>query len=578
MDDFVAATSTATIWVGSAISAVLLLFGSTYLLTTLRFYTERERFNNPEPGESLEPPQLPYAIPWLGSARDFLSRTPHKFWRNLLAWYGRDAGACTMIMGGEHITMIYNRASISYILKDRKLGRDNFDVMVAKYGLNLSNGEVEKYYQHGIPAKPGEVHPRKQEELLNLEYLLKTDKVNELTAQFAKSMQKDLAEKFRDGPGEVDIFSWLRSLMFKASTTALWGEKVFDVIPDFERYFFQFDSDMLSFFFRFPRWMIPEAYSNRDRILEKLKRWHEAAEQELGSDIADPTTIAWEPILGARITRARHLSYRDRKLLPQSRAGLDLGFLFGLSSNAIPVAGWILMHAIDSTRQKISGKRTLYDHLLTEIKQAQTSDGSLNISILVNQPILLSTTHEVLRLYIDTLVGRQINHDMTVPYSRKKKPDGDVKTFVEGEQMHSLAVKKGTTMMLSTYIAHFDPSAWQSPDFPHHPVPEVFYPYRFLTSVPGEGSEKPEFTTKHAEGTFFPFGGGKTICPGRVFARQEIMAAVAMMMLTFDFEFLEYVDHEGKSSPSFPGLRDMLPGSVAMNPKGDLKVRATRRT
>ena len=63
MADFVHGVSVVTTWTGFAIGAVLLLFGSTYLLTTLRFYTERERFNNPEIGESLDPPQLPYIVP-----------------------------------------------------------------------------------------------------------------------------------------------------------------------------------------------------------------------------------------------------------------------------------------------------------------------------------------------------------------------------------------------------------------------------------------------------------------------------------------------------------------------------------
>jgi cytochrome P450 len=35
-----------------------------------------------------------------------------------------------------------------------------------------------------------------------------------------------------------------------------------------------------------------------------------------------------------------------------------------------------------------------------------------------------------------------------------------------------------------------------------------------------------------------PFGGGNTLCPGRFFASNEIMAFVATVMLTFDFEIL----------------------------------------
>lgn len=578
MFDVHAASSVAALWAGFAAGAVVLLFGSTYLLTTLRFLTERERFNNPEPGESLQPPQIPYSTPWLGSARQFLNKTPHKFWRDLLAWYGRDGGACAIVMGGEHSTLIFNKASINYVLKDRKMGRDNFNEMAARYAFSLPDREIDKFYAHGIAAKPGEVHARKQEELINLEYLLKAEKVNELTAEFARTLQRDIADMFTDRPGEISLFTCLRSLMFTASTTALWGEKVLEMIPNFEETFFRFDADILSLFFRLPKWMIPKAFSNRDRAIEQLMRWHAAVEQELGETIPDPETVAWEPLFGSRVNRARHLFYRQRNILPRTKASLDLGFLFGLSSNAIPAAGWILMYIVDSTRNRATGKPSLYDHVLAEVKEAQNPNGTMNVAVLVNQPILLSTTHEVLRLYVDTLVSRQVDNDMNLPFDRKKKSSVSGHSERTDQSIHPLFVKKGTIMMIPTYYAHTDPSAWQSPNFPHHPVPEVFYPYRFLTSAPGEGSEKPAFTTKHADGMFFPFGGGKTICPGRVFARQEMMAAVAMMLLTFDFEFLGYVDDKGKSTESFPGLRDTFPGSVVMNPTGDMRVRVMRRS
>lgn len=581
MDDIFFASSVASTRIAIAIGAVLLVFGSTYLLTTLRFYTERERFLNPEPGESLQPPQLPYTTPWLGSARQFLNKTPHKFWKDLLRRCGRDEGACTLVMGGEHSTILYNKASINYILKDRKLHRENFNERVAVYAFSMPKGEVDKLYAHSFAPKAGEMHPRKQEEMINLEYLIKAEKVNELTAQFARTLQRDISHKFENGPGEVELFKWLRTLMFTASTTALWGERVLEMIPNFEQYFFQFDTDILSLFFRLPRWIIPKAFSNRDKAVAELMRWHAAVDQELKGTIPEPDTIDWEPLYGSRVQRARHLFYREKELLPQTKASLDLGFLFGLSSNAIPAAGWILTHIVDS-RKGHPEHNTLYDHVLEEVKEAQNPDGTLNIPTLVNQPIFLSVTHEVLRLYIDTLVSRQIDNDMTLPYSRAKKPDktssGTTPNTGETEQaIHSLSIQKGTIMMIPTYFAHTDPTAWQSSDFPHHPVPEVFYPYRFLTSVPGKGGEKPTFTTKHADGMFFPFGGGKTICPGRVFARQEMMAAVAMMLLTFDFEVVEYVDDKGKETKSFPGLRDTYPGSVVMNPSGDMKVRIRRR-
>lgn len=41
------------------------------------------------------------------------------------------------------------------------------------------------------------------------------------------------------------------------------------------------------------------------------------------------------------------------------------------------------------------------------------------------------------------------------------------------------------------------------------------------------------------QGYYFPFGGGSKMCPGRFFAKQQIMVTVALMLRTFDMELLD---------------------------------------
>ena len=477
-----------------------------------------------------------------------------------------------MLMGGEHTTVLFNKPSIQYIMKDRKLGRDNFNEMVSHYGFGMQKDEIEKYYAHNTPANPGELHPRYQDEKQNAKYMLMTDKVNELTAEFTRRLGQDLDSLYRDGPGQIELCRWLRTLMFRASTTALWGEKIFEVSPDLEEHFWQFDQDMLSLFFRLPKWLIPKAFLNRDTALDCVIKWNEFLEKATHGQIPDPDTIAWEPYYGSRLQRARRLTFKKRNLSAHAIAGLDLGFLFGLSSNAIPATLWALLHIIDSRRANDDTKQSLYDQVLAEVRECQNEDRSINIAALVVQPVLLSTMHEVLRVYVDVLVSRQINHDMTLPFGR----DAQARKSAQGNQ--SIFIKKGALVMMPSYVAHMDPTTWQSPDFPHFPSPELFYPYRFLTAPPDDTSKKPTFTTDHAENMFMPFGGGKTICPGRIFARQEMMAAVAMVLLTFEFDFVSYTDQNGLETSKFPGLRDTFPGSAVMVSKGDMKVNIERRT
>ena len=552
--------------------SLLLLFAGTYIFTLIRFQLTLRTFQNEKGGQNLQAPPLPIAIPWLGNARSFLTTEPHGFWKRLFSWLPQSTGACAMLMGGEHATVIYNAPSVQYIMKDRKMGRDNFTEMIARDGLGVTKPELVKFFGHNTGAKPGEVSSHELQDRMNLEYLLKADRVNELTQEFSNTFQRDLAHQFESGPEEVELYKWLRGLMFTASTTALWGNRVLELIPDLDQYFFQFDQDMLYLFFRIPRFWIPQKYKNRDAAIEQLCRWYDVANTELGGKIPDPEEVAWEPCYGSRLSRARQVFFRKLGLEQCSMASFELGFLFGLSSNAIPATGWMLTYIIDSVRpeNKAKGETTLYEYILAEVNEAVNADGTLNIALLINQPILQSTLNEVLRSRVDVLVSRQVTEgDVTLPLP----PASSVKS-----SQRSLLVKKGSLIMMPSYLAHNDPTAWQY-EFPHHPPPEVFYPYRFLTTHPADTApgQRPKFTTAHTTGSFFPFGGGKTMCPGRTFAKQEMLAAVAMVLLTFEFEFVNFVDEKRRTTDKFPGLRDTFPGSAVMVASGDVRVRMKRR-
>jgi hypothetical protein len=73
-------------------------------------------------------------------------------------------------------------------------------------------------------------------------------------------------------------------------------------------------------------------------------------------------------------------------------------------------------------------------------------------------------------------------------------------------------------------------------------------------------------------------GGGVSICPGRHFAKQEIMATIAVMVTTFDIEMIEWVSFDGKTKSDRPAQENpSYSGSASMPPDRDMKVRWTRR-
>jgi len=68
------------------------------------------------------------------------------------------------------------------------------------------------------------------------------------------------------------------------------------------------------------------------------------------------------------------------------------------------------------------------------------------------------------------------------------------------------------------------------------------------------------------------------MCPGRHFAKQEIMATLAIIVTTFDVEMVEWVSIDGKTASDRPAQDNLkYSGSATLPPDRDLKIRWRRR-
>ena len=107
-------------------------------------------------------------------------------------------------------------------------------------------------------------------------------------------------------------------------------------------------------------------------------------------------------------------------------------------------------------------------------------------------------------------------------------------------------------VVTSTTAAHLDPTSFNTGTDNEHPI-EEFWAERFLhpsipvssatfTSISTSAStDKPEltFSTKPVEGSWIPYGGGPRQCPGRHFAKRQILLSTALMVTLFDCEIEE---------------------------------------
>ena len=517
------------------------------IYTTWKYYRTVQHFiHNPTaPGKkNLESPQIPYTLPYLGNSLQFLDTHPGKFYNKLFSWHPRSTGVCTLLIGGKKTHILFCPAAVQAMFKNWTMSRDVFEQAL-----------YQKVFQFSDEQLANTTAGKHMEHEMNSQYLTKHDRVNELTAHFTRVLDEVFTKDAQEivNKDSVLLYDWLRDRMFTASTTALMGEELLKMYPAYCKDFFDFDQEFLKFLFDLPKFMIRDATARRERIIKKLEEWSKLMHEQSGGTPIDPEGPAWEPLMGSRLNRARQLDYKNRKLNSRSAAALDLGITFALSSNVIPATAWMLMNILNP-----KGDPTILGRVTSELKKAEKLDGSVDIPTLVGSALLQSIWTETLRLYTDVLVTRNLSEDTTLPL------DDDGKTFVQ--------MRKGDNVFAPCWLGQHDPIAWSGGEAP----PERFYAERFLTTSPS-GPAVQMFTMSSTTGKFFPFGGGKTICPGRVFAKQEALGALAMVLLKFEFQVIDFADCDGKATGAFPGFASAFPGSGALVPGGDLRVQMRRR-
>jgi hypothetical protein len=511
-----------------------------FLVTTINFHNATKSAvscssagSTPQP-----PPYLPYTIPWLGSTLSFLDKTPGRFFSTLRTRLGHQ-DACTILLGGMPTYVLAGGAEA--LFKASKLtDRKRFDEIVMRQGFGTGKEDFEKFTHtvHGL-VEGGKGKLSVQDSLYH-EFLLAPQQVNVLTGKFVETFRAELGKIDRS---KTDLVRAVRDAMFTASTTAFMGSKVLELCPNWGEDFWTFDADMLKLFYGLPRFISKDVHAALERLLDAGEKWHTEARKNFDAEAAKD--LDWEPWYGCRFLRARQDMYAMAGLSARGSASPDIGFLFGLSSNAIPATTWALCHILTSNDE------TLLPELMEELISAQREGGGLDINKLVQLPLLSSIYSETLRLYVDVLVTRTVNTSFTLP------------SQYSGHAGHLL--QKGNIAMAPSYLSHHDPTFWTkynpSSAVDDAPSPDTWYARRFLHAG--------KFSTVGTTNKFFPYGGGNHMCPGRTFAKQEILAAIAIVLLTFDLHV--------ENGETLPGVRKAYSGTGVVGMDKGLLVSMTRK-
>lgn len=126
-----------------------------------------------------------------------------------------------------------------------------------------------------------------------------------------------------------DLFVFIQKLVFFAATETICGSSILSLNPTLFEDFWKFYQSIPVLLKSLPRWLCPEAYRRRDRMLIAMKRWHAFASNHSDYSKTGPADPEWDCYFGSKYVKARHQFFNEIEVMnADGIAADDLGLLF----------------------------------------------------------------------------------------------------------------------------------------------------------------------------------------------------------------------------------------------------------
>ncbi|KAI4858653.1 putative cytochrome P450 [Hypoxylon rubiginosum] len=448
-----------------------LLILTSAVIAIVTYLIARNMFGN----NLQEPPPAPSSIPLIGHAVG-LSRSSFNYYTELSKQV--DAPIFTVSLPGQKMYIVTKPELIQQAQKQHRTLA--FPPIAAKFATTVVglSKEGQAVLARNVNGDHGD-HGLSMETYAAMRAALQPgpalDNMNRaMLAEINKSLN-ELAPV--DNKQQFSMFAWLRDSLTLATTRAIYGpQNPFDD-REIRDAFWEFEAGLMQIIVGFlPSITARKPVAARAKVVRAFEEYYNAG----GIDEA------------SAYARNRHEVEVNNKFPAEDMARSSVGGTIALLVNTVPAVFWVLLH--------LHAYPGLLEQIRDEVDACTHTDGmtkTIDMASLKEQcPLLLSAYQEVLRY---------------------RAMGASVREVMEDTQLGGFLLKKGAMLQMPSRVIHTDESLWGSTEY---------NPRRFLESEKKKGRPR--------DVCFRAFGGGKTLCPGRHFATNEILAVVALWIARFD--------------------------------------------
>jgi hypothetical protein len=331
-----------------------------------------------------------------------------------------------------------------------------------------------------------------------VQYLKNRDGLRPMVIEFVRRLHESMKNEKMILESNGTISNWISTgllkfsyrMIFQPSIIALFGE----INPSsLENDFRLFDDNFHHFSAALPHWVYSWFFSEELKARSRLNSSWLMNQHPLHESEYVQTRKA------CMLSNSNWLSEKDC-------GSLLTAFLWGSLGNTIPAVFWCLYYvlrdekAVETIRQEID----TYLPIISLDNDADNETIEVWTPEQLNSCVYLeSAVNEMLRLAGASLITRKCSRETQIVLH-----DG-----------RTLTVKPNETVAWFAAITHRDANIF--------PDPNKFIFNRFVDknaeTIPG----------------FVPFGGGKSMCPGRFFAKNEIKICVAIVLRYMEYKFVD---------------------------------------